>query len=82
MPSTKSEIELVERMGVQLISLSKACCCAHQMEEVVHQADDPSCKWSLSQVIDLIALDDFQDLISKLVAFASDSVVVFREALF
>lgn len=78
-PSTKSEIELAERMGVQLISLSKACRFARRMEDVVRQADDPSRKWSLSQIVNSLASDDFQELIGELVAFASDAVVVFRD---
>jgi hypothetical protein len=82
-PSTKSEIEMAELMGIQLISLSKACRFARRMEKVIRQSDDPSRKWSLTEIVDSLASeeDDFQELISELITFAnSDAVMVVRDS--
>ena len=81
-PSTKSDVELAEKMGAHLIALSKACRFALRMEDVVCQAAGSSQKWSLSEISDSMDLpsNHFQDLMSQLTSLASEKVVTFRDS--
>lgn len=79
-PSTKSDVELAERMGAQLLALSKACRFASCLEGVVRQAE-PSHSWSLSEITGstMLAKEDFKELNYEMVTLASDKVEVFRD---
>jgi len=81
-PSTKKTVELAEKMGAGLLNLSKACHFVLRMEDVILRAEDPSRKWSSSEIIDSMDLssDHFEAFESKLVALASEKVEVFRDS--
>lgn len=81
-PTTKTDVELAEKMGIQLIALSKACHFTLRMEQVINELQDPSHKWSTSEItiaMDLPA-DHFKEFESQLATLASEKVEAFRES--
>lgn len=81
-PSTKKDVERAERMGIQLLALSKACRFAGLMGQVVADSEDNGAhKWSSSEVSAAMALssDEFKVLEEEMVALAAREVELFRD---
>ena len=80
-PSTKKDVERAERMGIQLLSLSKACYFAGLMEQVVDDNEGGAHKWSSSEVSAAMALssDDFKELEEEMSTLAAHEVELFRD---
>mmetsp|Transcript_33834 Transcript_33834/g.50167 ORF Transcript_33834/g.50167 Transcript_33834/m.50167 type:complete len:1099 (-) Transcript_33834:86-3382(-) len=81
-PATKKDVERAERMGVQLLALSKACRYATLMEQIVTGTEDESHTWSSSEISAAMALssDDFKDLEDEMASLAAKEVERFRDS--
>ena len=76
-PSTKKDVERAERMGVVLLSLSKACHFAVQVKRVVEREETNA--WSAGRLLELLALSsDFDVVKSDLMKLAAENVEMFR----
>jgi len=81
-PSTKKDVERAERMGIQLLALSKACHFVALMDQVVDGNDDSEAhKWSTTEVSAAMALssDDFKGLEEEMTILAAQEIELFRE---
>jgi serine/threonine protein kinase len=80
-PVTKLNVEQAERMGVQLLALSKACHFASLVEKAVSAAGDGSHKWSSSEITVAMSLssEHFSLLEAELTDLAAKHVEIFRD---
>jgi hypothetical protein len=80
-PSTKKDVERAERMGIQLLALSRACQFARLMEQVVVESNgNKDHSWSSSEISSAIASssDAFKDLENAMTALATSEIELFR----
>jgi hypothetical protein len=81
-PSTKKDVEMAERMGAELLGLSKACYFANAMKEAIGSSKESKAHmWSSTEVLRVLDLsaDDFGDVQSEMVELAARHVEAFRE---
>jgi hypothetical protein len=81
-PSTKEDVEMAERMGVELLGLSKACYFANAMKEAIGSSNESKAqRWSSTEVLRVLDLssDEFGDLQSEMVELAARHVEAFRD---
>lgn len=84
-PGSKKDVERAERLGKQLLYLSKAChfaCCMERtLSEKKAESKEMSHTWSVQEIAEAIAMpsDDFKDLESEMIALAAKEVELFRD---
>jgi hypothetical protein len=81
-PSTKKDVEMAERMGVELLGLSKVCYFANAMKEAIGSSNESKAHvWSSTEVLRVLNLssDDFGDVQSEMVELAARHVEAFRD---
>jgi hypothetical protein len=81
-PSTKKDVEMAERMGAELLGLSKACYFANAMKEAIGSSKKLKAHmWSSTEVLRVLDLssDDFGDVQSEMVELAARHVEAFRD---
>jgi hypothetical protein len=81
-PSTRKDVEMAERMGAELLGLSKVCYFANAMKEAIGSVKESKAHmWSSTEVLRVLNLspDDFGDVQSEMVELAARHVEAFRD---
>jgi len=79
-PSTKTDVERAERMGVQLLELVKACQFACRIESVVEDPEQFDTNWTSSELLKAVDLPEgFEECVSLLAQLAATEVERFRD---
>jgi hypothetical protein len=81
-PSTKTNVDLSERMGAGMLALSKACYFADAIKKAISAGKkSTSMWWSSSEVLRVLALssEDFGEVQAEMVELAARHVEAFRD---
>ena len=79
-PPSKRDVERAERLGLHMLSLSKACHFVNVMKKIVNSPDFSARRWSSTTMLDAIDLpkEQFGELQSGLSRLAAEHVELFR----
>mmetsp|Transcript_7045 Transcript_7045/g.11143 ORF Transcript_7045/g.11143 Transcript_7045/m.11143 type:complete len:1851 (-) Transcript_7045:356-5908(-) len=79
-PSTKTDVERAERLGVQLIDLLKVCQFSCKIESIIEDPEHFDRQWTSTDLLEAMNLEGFEECSKLLTKLAATEVERFRDS--